>query len=139
MAAVSGKRAKRYLQREHLLQLGPPALAYLTELIHRRPRIWVRDIERLHGWLATYGPDALRVAFARGLEEQAIGAEYIGHYLAAAVTIRPTISGDSAGRADDRSRLLGQPGASISRDEQLRLDLPSATAAPHASANGGQS
>src|SRR5713226_3154208 len=50
VAAVSGKRGKRYLQREHLLQLGPPALAYLTELIHRRPRIWVRDVERLHGW-----------------------------------------------------------------------------------------
>jgi hypothetical protein len=137
VAAVSGKRAKRYLQREHLLALGPSALSYLTELIHRRPRIWVRDVERLHGWLSTYGPDALRVAFARGLEEQVIGAEYIGHYLAASVTIPPPILGDGTGRVEDRSWLLGHPGASISRDEQLRLDLPSAQAsdAPH----GGRS
>jgi len=123
---------------KHLLELGAPALAYLTELIHRRPRIWVRDVERLHGWLTTYGPDAMRAAFARGLDEQVIGAEYIGHYLAASVTLPTPISGDSAGPAVDRSSVLGHPGGSISPDEQLRLDLPSATA-PHASADGGRS
>jgi hypothetical protein len=48
VAAVSGKRAKRYLQREHLLELGPAALEYLTELTHRRPQIWLRDVDRLH-------------------------------------------------------------------------------------------
>jgi transposase len=133
VAAVSGTRAKRYLQRQHLLALGPSALAYLTELVHRRPKIWVRDIERLHDWLTTYGPDALRAAFARGLEEQVIGAEYIGHYLAAAVTTPLPILGDGAGRADDRSSLLGHPGESISRDTQLSLDLP------HSSADGGRS
>ncbi len=37
MAAVSGKRARRYLQRQHLIDLGAAALAYLTELTHRRP------------------------------------------------------------------------------------------------------
>ncbi|MGH9254621.1 MAG: IS21 family transposase [Vicinamibacterales bacterium] len=135
VAAVSGKRAKRYLQREHLLALGPSALAYLTELVHRRPRIWVRDVERLHDWLTTYGPDALRAAFARGLEDQVIGAEYIGHYLAASVTRSIPISGDIAGRGDDRSSLLGRPGGSMPSDEQLRLDL-TATTAPHASAGG---
>jgi hypothetical protein len=86
VAAVSGKRAKRYLQREHLLALGRPALEYLTELTHRRPRIWIRDVDRLHSLLATYGDDALRTAFLRGLAEQAIGAEYIAHYLADIVT-----------------------------------------------------
>ncbi|MGH7633148.1 MAG: IS21 family transposase, partial [Gemmatimonadaceae bacterium] len=48
VAAVSGKRGKRYLERQHLLELGPVAHAYLTELTHRRPRIWVQDVERLH-------------------------------------------------------------------------------------------
>src|SRR5881628_1967881 len=76
VAAVSGKRAKRYLQREHLLALGRPALEYLTELTHRRPRIWIRDVDRLHTLLATYGEDAVRAAFVRGLEKQAIGAGY---------------------------------------------------------------
>lgn len=93
VAAVSGKRAKRYLQREHLLALGPPALEYLTELTHRRPRIWIRDVDRLHPLLATYGDVAVRVAFARGLAEQAIGAEYIAHYLAGAVTTPLPLTG----------------------------------------------
>ena len=48
VAAVSGERARRYLQRQHLLALGADALAYLTELTHRRTRTWVHDVERLH-------------------------------------------------------------------------------------------
>lgn len=89
VAAVSGKRARRYLQRQHLLDLGPAALAYLTELTHRRPQIWVQDVERLHALLQTHGDAALRDAFARGLAEHAIGAEYIAHYLGAAVPTLP--------------------------------------------------
>src|SRR5712692_1436103 len=122
VAAVSGKRAKRYLQREHLLALGPPALDYLTELTHRRPRIWIRDVDRLHELLATYGDAAVRAAFARGLAEQAIGAEYIAHYLAATVTIPAPLEGDSTGQPPPRSPLLGHPGESISRDERLPFD-----------------
>ena len=136
VAAVSGKRAKRYLQREHLLALGASALDYLTELTHRRPRIWIRDVDRLHDLLATYGDDAVRAAFARGLVEQAIGAEYIAHYLAAVVTIPAPIEGDSPGPPPARSSFLGHPGASIARGEPLGLDLPSATAS--AAPRGGR-
>lgn len=121
VAAVSGKRAKRYLQREHLLELGRPALDYLTELTHRRPRIWIRDVDRLHALLATYGEDAVRAAFTRGLAEQAIGAEYIAHYLAAAVTTPAPREGDSTSRPDRRSPFLGHPGGSQSRVDQLNL------------------
>jgi hypothetical protein len=128
VAAVSGKRAKRYLQREHLLELGPSALDYLTELTHRRPRIWLRDVDRLHTLLATYGADALRAAFQRGLAEQAIGAEYIAHFLAPTITTPHAIEGDSTGRTIGRSSFLGHPGGSISRIEQLEFDLPSANA-----------
>jgi hypothetical protein len=81
VAAVSGKRARRYLQRQHLIDLGAAALAYLTELTHRRPRAWIHEVERLHDLLQTHGDTALRTAFERGLAEQAIGAEYIAHYL----------------------------------------------------------
>jgi hypothetical protein len=86
---VSGKRARRYLQRQHLLDVGPAALAYLTELTHRRPKTWVPDIERLHTLLQTHGEAALRAAFTRGLDEQAIGAEYIAHYLGASTPALP--------------------------------------------------
>src|SRR5204863_6743489 len=128
VAAVSGKRAKRYLQREHLLALGRPALEYLTELTHRRPQIWLRDIDRLHTLLATYGDAAMRAALARALADRAIGAEYVAHYLAEQVTAPAPIEGDSTSRPDVRSSFLGQPGASTSSGQPLPLTLPSATA-----------
>jgi transposase len=128
VAAVSGKRAKRYLQREHLLKLGPEALAYLTELTHRRPQVWLRDIDRLHALLATYGDDGMRAAFARGVAEHAIGAEYIAHFLADAVTTPTPIEGDSAGRLDLRSSFIGHRGGSSFASEQLPFDPPSANA-----------
>lgn len=89
VAAVSGKRARRYLQRQHLLDLGAAALAYLTELTHRRPRTWIPEVERLHALLQTHGDSALRTAFTRGLAEQAIGAEYIAHYLGTPLSSLP--------------------------------------------------
>ena len=82
VAAVSGKRAKRYMKREHLIGLGDDALAYITEVVHRRPKVWLRDVDELHDLLEVHGDDALRVAFARGLAAQTYGAEYIAHYLA---------------------------------------------------------
>jgi hypothetical protein len=85
VAAVSGRRAKRYLEREHLLGLGGPALEYLTELVHRRPRLWVRDTHQLHELLQSHGAERLRGAFERGLAERCFGAEYIAHALAPAV------------------------------------------------------
>ncbi len=87
VAAVSGKRARRYLQREHLLALGEPALLYLTELTHRRPGVWIRDVERLYGLLEEHGDAALRDAFSRGLEDGVFGAEYVAHHLREAVTL----------------------------------------------------
>jgi transposase len=112
VAAVSGQRAKRYLQREHLLQLGPDALAYLTELTHRRPRVWLRDVDRLHTLLAAHGDAAMRAAFARGVAEQAIGAEYITHFLADAVATPTPIAGEGAGQPDAPASRLGHPGRS---------------------------
>jgi len=89
VAAVSGKRARRYLQRQHLIDLGATALAYLTELTYRRPRTWIPEVERLHALLQTHGDAALRTAFERGLADQAIGAEYIAHYLGATMPPLP--------------------------------------------------
>lgn len=89
VAAVSGKRARRYLQRQHLIDLGAAALAYLTELTHRRPRTWIHEVERLHELLQTHGDVALRTAFERGVAEQAIGVEYIAHYLGTSMPSLP--------------------------------------------------
>ena len=67
---MSGKRARRYLQRQHLIDLGPMALAYLTELTHRRPRQWIADIEHLHQLLGTFG-DAV-IDWTRAVRERRI-------------------------------------------------------------------
>src|SRR5256886_17252422 len=54
VAAVSGKRGKRYLKRQQLLELGEPAFLYLTEIVHRRPGQWFHDIDRLHNILQSH-------------------------------------------------------------------------------------
>lgn len=81
IAAVSGKRAKHYAQREHLIGLGQPALDYIEELVQRRPNRWYRDIVLLHQLLQEFGDKAMLSAFQWGCAKGAIGAEYIAHYL----------------------------------------------------------
>jgi hypothetical protein len=77
VAAVSGKRGKRYLKRQQLLELGEPAIRYLTEIVHRRPRQWFDDVDRLHEILQLHGADVLRRAMEEGLKEQIFGALYV--------------------------------------------------------------
>jgi hypothetical protein len=81
VAAVSGKRGKRYLQRQQLLELGEPAFLYLTEIVHRRPRQWFYDVDRLHDILQNHGAEVLRRAMEQGLQEQVFGAVYIERFL----------------------------------------------------------
>src|ERR1700693_2934665 len=77
VAAVSGKRGKRYLKRQQLLELGEPAIRYLTEIVHRRPRQWYEDVDRLHQILQSHGPEVLRRAMEEGLKQQIFGALYV--------------------------------------------------------------
>jgi transposase len=81
VAAVSGKRGKRYLKRQQLLELGEPAFLYLTEIVHRRPRQWFYDVDRLHDILQNHGVEVLRRAMQQGLQEQVFGAAYIESFL----------------------------------------------------------
>ena len=61
VAAVSGKRARRYLQRQHLLDLGAGGAWRISpsSRIGAR-RSWIHDVERLHALLQTHGDAALR-------------------------------------------------------------------------------
>lgn len=81
VAAVSGERGRRYLKRQHLLNLGPPAMAYLTEVVHRRPHSWYRDVDVLHELLQAHGDQALRAALGLALEREVYGAEYVRVFL----------------------------------------------------------
>lgn len=89
VASVSGKRGKRYLKRQHLLELGPAALDYLTEIVHRRPRAWYDDVDRLHEMLDRHGDAALRGAFEQALSEQTFGWEYVAAQLRGHAAPRP--------------------------------------------------
>jgi transposase len=81
ISAVSGKRGKRYLKRQQLLELGEPALVYLTEIVHRRPREWFHDVDRLHQLLQSHGPEVLRQTIEEGLRQQIYGAFFIERVL----------------------------------------------------------
>jgi transposase len=79
--AARGVRARLYVQREHLRRLGPDMEALLTELVHRRPRTWARDVERMHDLLLRHGDVALVNAANRALDASVYGSEYVAHLL----------------------------------------------------------
>lgn len=81
VGAARGKRAKCYTKREHVLGLSSDAVAYITELVHRRPKVWPRDIDELHDMLEQHGDRALRGALSHCLEQRVFGHEYVAHYL----------------------------------------------------------
>jgi hypothetical protein len=91
---------------------------YLTELMHRRPRTWIRDVEQLHHLLQTHGDAALGAAFERGLAKQAIGAEYIAHYLG---TTTPSLSFDDRDRPSTRDFLTLLATEEIAHRQQTHL------------------
>jgi hypothetical protein len=68
IAAVHGKRAKLYEKRQQVLNLGPEALALLTEITHREPKLAGRRVEELYVLLERHGDDALREAIRRAVE-----------------------------------------------------------------------
>jgi transposase len=79
--AVTGDRAKLFTKREQLLDVGQPAFDFLTELVHRKPRTWRGDVEKLHDLLLRYDSAPMFEAFQRALAQGTIGAEYVAHYL----------------------------------------------------------
>ena len=81
LAVVTGRRARMYLKREQLLELGPAAQSILTELVHQRPRHWPDDVERLHELLQAFGSGALRAAFERVESQPGLGPARVAHEL----------------------------------------------------------
>jgi transposase len=91
VAAVAGKRGKRYLKRQQLLELGEPAIRYLTEIVHRRPRQWFEEVDRLHRILQSHGPEVLRRAMEEGLQQQIYGAFFIERSLQAELSFSQVV------------------------------------------------
>jgi transposase len=81
LAAVSGKRGKRYLKRQQLLDLGEPVFLYLTEIVHRRPKEWISEVDRLYDILQRHGSELLLQAVKRGLQDEVFRAAYVEQFL----------------------------------------------------------
>ena len=81
VAAVSGKRSRRYLKRQQLLDLGAPVFRYLTEIVHRRPKGWISEVDRLYDILQRHGSEVLLQAVEQGLQDQVFSAAYVEQLL----------------------------------------------------------
>lgn len=112
LAAVHGTRAKLYEKRQQVLNLGPDALALLTEITHREPRLWSRRVEDLFALLEQHGDDALRDAIGRAVERGYLSVAGVRRML-------PASARGSAG-ASQQSRKARQRAPD---DRQLKLTL----------------
>ena len=81
LAAVAGKRGRVYYQRERLLEVGPPAEAFLTELVHGHPNTWTGDVEHLFQLLLEHGPERLSQAFLQAVGQGWYGSDAIDQWL----------------------------------------------------------
>jgi transposase len=77
LASVSGERARLYMKRQALLELGGVAEQFLTEVVHSRRRTWRGDVERLYDLLVHDGPQRLLAAMERAHADGLFGAEYV--------------------------------------------------------------
>ena len=77
LAVVAGRRGQMYFMRQRLLEVGPVAEEYLTELVHGRPRTWGWDVKTLYELLQQVGPETMARVFQQALERGVIGAEHV--------------------------------------------------------------
>jgi transposase len=82
LAQVSGKRGRLYLKRQEILDLGPAAEAFFTEIVHRHRFTWPSEVEQLHAALVQHGPAALHRALALAHERELYGAPHVLRLLA---------------------------------------------------------
>ena len=81
LAAVHGQRARLYLQREQILELGPPAEALLTEWVHRPSYNSKEQVEALYALLLAHGPERVLAAIERALRDGRYHADAIAWLL----------------------------------------------------------
>jgi transposase len=77
LAKVSGQRGRLYLKRQELLDLGPVAETFLTEIVHRHRFTWKAEVEQLHQALVDHGPAALQHSLTVAEERHLYGAQHV--------------------------------------------------------------
>ena len=111
IAAVHGKRAKLYEKRQQVLNLGPDALALLTEITHREPKLAGRRVEELYTLLERHGDDTLREAIRSAVERAQLSV----------AGVRRRLPSSGRGREGSRPRVRVTPPRGPDR---LQLALP---------------
>jgi transposase len=96
IAAVHGARAKLYEKRQQVLNLGPAALALLTEITHREPRLSRRRVEELFALLEEHGDEALRAAITTTVRDGVLTVVGVRRALAAVSEERNLADGSLA-------------------------------------------
>jgi transposase len=81
LAAISGKRGKRYLKRQHLFECGEAAVRFLTEMVHRSPQGWAAEVDQLHELLQSVGPESMERAFRAALDVGTVSVELVARLL----------------------------------------------------------
>jgi hypothetical protein len=81
LAAIAGKRGKRYLKRQQVLEVGESAVGFLTEVVHRNPQGWIREVDELHRMLQSLGPESLDRAFRAALESGRCDVPFVAQSL----------------------------------------------------------
>ena len=81
LAKVAGERGRLYLKRQELLDLGPVAEVFLTEIVHRHRFTWKAEVELLHGALLAHGPAALHRSLALAGEQRLFAAHHVLEFL----------------------------------------------------------
>jgi transposase len=83
LAQVTGKRGRLYLKRQELLDLGPAAEDFLTEIVHRHRFTWQGEVEELHSALLSHGPAAMHRALTAASGRRLYAADHVLRLLAA--------------------------------------------------------
>ena len=52
-----------------------------VEIVHRRPKGWISEVDRLYDMLERHGSEVLLQAVEQGLQEQLFGAVYVEQFL----------------------------------------------------------
>jgi len=104
IAAVHGARAKLYEKRQQLLNLGADALALLTEMTHREPKLASRRVEELYDLLSARGDDAMREAIGRAVRAGELDVAGVRRALSTLGAPRSDGSRRHSGAAQPRGR-----------------------------------
>ena len=56
-------------------------MRFITELVHRSPRLWSTEVDQLHELLQGVGPEAMDRAFRAALDVHRISVDFVARAL----------------------------------------------------------